>query len=129
MRHKELLDPDVLSYLETQRLGRLATVDKEGAPQNNPVGFAVNRELGTVDIVGYNLASSRKFRNLKGNDKVAFVVDDIASLKPWRVRMVETRGHAEAIVGGTESRGGVDDALIRIYPRRVIVFGLEEQDQ
>ena len=27
-----------LAYLATQRLGRLATVDPQGAPQNNPVG-------------------------------------------------------------------------------------------
>jgi hypothetical protein len=27
----------VLAYLATQRLGRLATVDRDGAPQNNPV--------------------------------------------------------------------------------------------
>lgn len=29
-----------LTYLRGQRLGRLATVDAAGAPQNNPVGFS-----------------------------------------------------------------------------------------
>lgn len=33
------LSPGVIAYLGTQRLGRLATVDPAGAPQNNPVGF------------------------------------------------------------------------------------------
>jgi len=36
-----------LAYLAGQRLGRLATVAPSGAPQNNPVGFWVNAELGT----------------------------------------------------------------------------------
>ena len=33
-----------LAYLSSQRLGRLATVDVDGAPQNNPVGFGYNPE-------------------------------------------------------------------------------------
>ena len=39
-----------LGYLGSQRLGRLATVDAEGAPQNNPVGFRYNPALATLDI-------------------------------------------------------------------------------
>lgn len=31
--------------------------------------------------------------------RVAFVVDDIASVEPWRVRCVEIRGHAEGTGG------------------------------
>lgn len=37
-------------YLTSQRLGRLATVDAHGQPQNNPVGFFLNDELGVIDI-------------------------------------------------------------------------------
>ncbi|MGC5257292.1 PPOX class F420-dependent oxidoreductase [Gordonia sp. DT218] len=124
MNDTELMNADVLEYLGTQRLGRLATVDKNGAPQNSPVGFRINRELGTIDIGGYNLTRSRKFRNLVHNDRVAFVVDDIASVTPWRVRMVEMRGRGEQVVGGTSSGTGMDDALIRIHPERVIAYGI-----
>ena len=49
-----------LSYLAGQRLGRLATVDAHGAPQNSPVGFNVNTELGTIDIRGLRMSRSRK---------------------------------------------------------------------
>ncbi|MGV9713174.1 PPOX class F420-dependent oxidoreductase [Gordonia sp. NPDC003424] len=127
MHDTELLSPEVLEYLATQRLGRLATVDKDGAPQNSPVGFRVNTELGTIDIGGLRLSRSRKFRNLAHNDRVAFVVDDIASPEPtWRVRMVEIRGRGEQIVGGTSPRAGMDDALIRVHPERVIAFGIGE---
>ncbi|WAC57008.1 PPOX class F420-dependent oxidoreductase [Gordonia sp. SL306] len=124
MNESELMNPDILEYLASQRLGRLATVDKDGAPQNSPVGFRINRELGTIDIGGWNLRQSRKFRNLARNDRVAFVVDDIASFDPWRVRMVEIRGRGEQVIGGTGNRSGMDDALIRVHPVRVIAFGV-----
>ncbi|MFF4240202.1 PPOX class F420-dependent oxidoreductase [Actinomadura geliboluensis] len=109
-------------YLSTQRLGRLATVGPKGDPQNNPVGFAYNAETGTIDIRGWNLAESRKYRNLRDNDQVAFVVDDLASVQPWRVRGVEVRGRAEpAVVEGPQ---GADD-VIRIHPRVVFSWGID----
>ncbi len=109
-------------YLSTQRLGRLATVGPKGDPQNNPVGFAYNAETGTIDIRGWNLAESRKYRNLRDNDQVAFVVDDLASVQPWRVRGVEVGGRAEpAVVEGPQ---GADD-VIRIHPRVVFSWGID----
>jgi len=119
------LSADVVKYLSSQRLGRLATVDANGAPQNNPVGFRYNAELGTIDVGGRNMGASRKFRNLATNPKVAFVVDDIASVQPWRVRCVEIRGHAEALRDQVPYMAGMSAELIRIYPDRVISFGLE----
>ncbi len=119
------LSAGIVAYLGTQRLGRLATVDGTGAPQNSPVGFRYNAELGTIDIGGRNMGASRKFRNLAGNPKVAFVVDDIASVQPWRVRCVEIRGHAEALREQASQPPGFSAELIRVYPERVISFGLE----
>ena len=84
-----------IDYLTAADLGRLATVAPDGTPQNSPVGFTYNAELGTIDIAGYHMSRSRKFRNIKANDAVAFVVDDIASRDPWRVRCLEIRGTAE----------------------------------
>jgi pyridoxamine 5'-phosphate oxidase family protein len=119
------LSPDVVEYLSSQRLGRLATVDAHGAPQNNPVGFRYNAGLGTIDVGGFNMGASRKFRNLAANPRVAFVVDDIASLQPWRVRCVEIRGHAEALRDQVPYLAGMSPEIIRIHPDRVISFGLE----
>jgi pyridoxamine 5'-phosphate oxidase family protein len=119
------LSPQVLAYLGIQRLGRLATVDPRGAPQNNPVGFRYNAELGTIDIGGRNMGASRKFRNLAANPQVAFVVDDLASVQPWHVRCVEIRGHAEALRDPGEPRPGFSAEIIRVYPDRVISFGLD----
>jgi pyridoxamine 5'-phosphate oxidase family protein len=119
------LSADVVAYLSSQRLGRLATVDANGAPQNNPVGFRYNADLGTIDVGGRNMGASRKFRNLAANAKVAFVVDDIASVQPWRVRCVEIRGHADALRDQVPYMAGMSPEIIRIYPDRVISFGLE----
>jgi pyridoxamine 5'-phosphate oxidase family protein len=112
-----------LDYLRSQRLGRLATVARNGAPQNNPLGFVVNEALGTIDISGWNLTASKKFRNLRSNPNVAFVVDDIASSDPWEVRGVEIRGVAEALdeVGPTAT---VRRPVIRVWPRRIISWNV-----
>jgi pyridoxamine 5'-phosphate oxidase family protein len=118
-----------LAYLRGQRLGRLATVDANGAPQNNPVGFRYNAELGTIDIGGRAMGASRKFRNLATNSSVAFVIDDIASVQPWRVRCVEVRGHAEALTGQAPPMPGMAAEIIRIHPVRIISFGLEESPE
>ncbi|GAB11559.1 hypothetical protein GOARA_078_00080 [Gordonia araii NBRC 100433] len=112
-----------LAYLGTQRLGRLATQKPNGTLQNSPVGFKVNAD-GTIDIVGYNMSDSRKYRNVAENGRVALVVDDLASVKPWRVRCVEIRGRGEAVPGTGES-----GAIIRIHPERVISFGLTEDKE
>jgi pyridoxamine 5'-phosphate oxidase family protein len=113
-----------VEYLEAQRLGRLATIQPDGSPQVKPVGFRYNAELGTIDIVGFRMSASQKFRNVSRDGRAALVVDDIASTQPWRVRFLEIRGIAEAVPGS--DRGGADTALIRIHPRRVLSFGIEE---
>jgi pyridoxamine 5'-phosphate oxidase family protein len=115
-----------IDYLATQRLGRLATAQPDGTLQANPVGFSYNASLGTIDIGGHNMAASRKFRNVAANGRVAFVVDDIASVQPWRVRCVEIRGDAEAIGTPADSVARTAGAIIRVNPRRVISFGLDD---
>jgi pyridoxamine 5'-phosphate oxidase family protein len=117
-----------VAYLTSQRLGRLATVDPNGSPQNNPVAFRYNAELGTIDIGGYDMGTSRKFRNLRANNHVAFVVDDIASLDPWRVRCLEIRGTAEALTDQPPVIPGMSAELIRIHPSRVLGFGYNDPE-
>ncbi|NJC70056.1 PPOX class F420-dependent oxidoreductase [Planosporangium thailandense] len=112
-------------YLSSQRLGRLATVGPDGAPQNNPVGFRYNAETGTIDITGYNLGASRKFRNVEANSQVSFVVDDIASLDPWRVRGIEVRGWAEALRDVPAAASYASAEMIRIHPRRIFSWGID----
>ncbi|MDT5398822.1 MAG: pyridoxamine 5-phosphate oxidase family protein [Mycobacterium sp.] len=120
-----------IEFMQGAELGRLATVQPNGTPQASPVGFTFNEELGTIDVSGYRMSKSRKFRNLATNPNVAFVVDDIVSRDPWRVRCLEIRGtaaqaQAEAAVGAAGDE--LDTAIIRITPRRIIAFGIDDPD-
>jgi pyridoxamine 5'-phosphate oxidase family protein len=124
-----------LEYLAGQRLGRLATVQPDGTLQVSPVGFRYNDETGTIDIAGRAMAVSRKFRNIAANGQVAFVIDDVATVQPWRPRCVEIRGEGEAIVEPSDSawaadlaQTGFDGAIIRIHPKRIISFGVDGTD-
>lgn len=114
-----------IDYLTSQRLGRLATVDAHGAPQNNPVGVHYNAALDTIDVYGRDLANTRKFHNVQGNPNVAMVVDDLVSVQPWRVRGVEVRGVAQALRLDEPADPRFGPEVIRIRPRRVISWGLE----
>ncbi len=115
-----------IEYLEGQRLGRLATLQPDGSPQVKPVGFRYNPALGTIDIGGFGMSASKKFRNVSRDGRAALVVDDILSLDPWRVRFLEIRGTAEAVPSDHHEEGGPDTAVIRIHPARVLSFGVEE---
>lgn len=82
-----------LAYFDEQILGRIATIDPDG-PQVRPVGFSVDAEAGVIEIGGHDLPATRKWRNVRADARVAFVVDDLASTDPWRPRALEVRGTA-----------------------------------
>jgi pyridoxamine 5'-phosphate oxidase family protein len=113
-----------LDYLGGQPLGRLSTLGPDGAPQTRPVGFTLNRELDTIDIGGLDMANSRKYRNLRADPRLSFVVDDLASTDPWRPRGIEIRGTAE-LVTAAPLRGGFTGDLVRIRPARILAWGLD----
>jgi pyridoxamine 5'-phosphate oxidase family protein len=121
--------PEEIAYLGSQRLGRLATVGADGQPHVVPVGFRYNPDQDTIDIGGHDFAKRKKWRDVQGNPKVAFVVDDIVSLQPWTVRGIEIRGEAEVLQsGGKTVVPFFDDELFRIKPRRIYTWGLVEGD-
>lgn len=113
-----------LAYLHSQPLGRLATVGPDGGPQNNPVGFRVDDEHRIL-IGGHRMGRSRKFRNVQRHPQVAFVVDDLASTTPWRPRMLEIRGTAEALSDIEPFGPGFSREVIRVTPEKVFTVGLE----
>ncbi|WHM35853.1 PPOX class F420-dependent oxidoreductase [Streptomyces sp. BPTC-684] len=113
------------AYLKSQRLGRLATVDPKGQPQANPVGF-FPQDDGTILIGGYALGTTKKWRNLLANPRLALVVDDVVSVRPWRVRGVEIRGEAELLTGPHELGPHFSEELIRIRPQKIHSWGLED---
>jgi pyridoxamine 5'-phosphate oxidase family protein len=120
-----LTDKEV-AYLRDQRLARLATVDPSGGPHVVPVGFRLAEDGTSIEVGGHGFAKSKKYRDMRANPRVAIVIDDLASTKPWTPRGIEIRGKAELQdTGGTEKFGpGWDAAWVRIVPERVITWGI-----
>jgi pyridoxamine 5'-phosphate oxidase family protein len=109
-------------------LGRLATVGSDGTPHVVPTSYRYNQRHDTIDIGGHDFATRKKYRDVLRNAKVALVIDDIASVNPWRARGIEIRGEAEVLdTGGSELGPGFAPQMFRITPKRIVSWGLEEQ--
>lgn len=114
-----------IEYLTSQLLGRLATAGADGRPHVVPTSFRHNADLGTIDIGGRHVATTKKYRDVQANPWAAIVVDDLESIDPWTPRMLEIRGPAEAVAtGGADLGPGFGDAFIRLYPEKVNSFGI-----
>ena len=105
--------PEEIAYLQSQRLGRLATINENGDLHVVPVGFRYNPETDTIDIGGHNFATSKKYREALRHGRVAFVVDDV--LPPWQPRFIEVRGTVQAISsGGKQIMPAFSNEFIRL---------------
>jgi pyridoxamine 5'-phosphate oxidase family protein len=107
-------------YLSERRLGRIATVGKDGTPHVVPVGWRYNPERESIDVGGRDFARTKKFRDARRSGRAAIVIDDLASTHPWRPRGIEVRGRAETLDG--------DRPMIRIHPERIVSWGIESED-
>ncbi len=112
-------EPELRYLTGGRQLGRLATVGADGTPHVVPVGWIYNAARDAIDIGGHDLEQSKKFRDVALTGRGAIVVDDLESTDPWRPRGIEARGRAEAIAMPTP--------LIRIYPERIVSWGLEQR--
>jgi pyridoxamine 5'-phosphate oxidase family protein len=117
------------AYLRSQPLGRLATVDASGAPQNNPIGVFLDEETGDIVVGGHAMGATRKFRNLQANAQVALVIDDLVSTDPWTVRGLEIRGTAVALSDVDPPVSFMSREIIRITPTWVTAWGLDPDVQ
>ena len=109
------------AYLRSQRLARIATVSPDGQPDVVPVGFEFD---GThLYVGGMDPARTRKFLNVQaGNRKVAIVIDDLVSARPWTPRYLRVYGTAELV----EREGQFGAApYMRITPSISWSFNLE----
>jgi pyridoxamine 5'-phosphate oxidase family protein len=116
-----------LQYLQSARLGRLATVGADGMPHVVPTSFRYNPAHDTIDIGGHDFSRRKKYRDALRHPQVAFVIDDIASFSPWRVRGIEVRGEVQVLeTGGAELGPGFAPEMFRITARRVVSWGLSD---
>jgi pyridoxamine 5'-phosphate oxidase family protein len=107
-----------LAYMRNSAtLARIATVGADGTPHVVPVGWSYDPDHDAIEVGGFNLTETKKFRDVERHARAAIVIDDLASRNPWRPRGIEIRGRAEA-VGGPRP-------VIRIHPERIVSWGLE----
>jgi PPOX class F420-dependent enzyme/OxyR family protein len=102
-----------VEFLTSHGQGRLATVGPDGGPQNKPVGYQYNADLTAIDIGGFSMRRSAKYRNVGREPKVSFVIDDAVGEGAEGMRFLEIRGHAEQA-----------GDLIRIHPRRLVSWNV-----
>lgn len=106
-----------LAYLQTQRLARLATSSRTGQPDVSAVGFALDGD--TIVSGGFDISQTVRHGHLLKNPQAAIVIDDLATVSPWRPRGVKIRG--TATLEGSPGR-----QRIRISPEVIWSWGLNE---
>jgi len=105
------------AYLTGQHLGRVATTSTSGEPDVAPVTFTIAAD-GRIEIDGLDNPRTIKWRNVAATGRAAFVVDDLATVDPWKPRGVKFRGSASA---DTDADGR---KVIRITPETVWSWGI-----
>ena len=105
-----------LEYLRSQLLARVATATKRGRPNVAPVGFEFDGRFFYIGSIKQEiLRSTPRYRNIKsGNRRVALVIDDMASVDPWKPRGIRVNGEGDIVTREGEFGKG---EYIRIEPR------------
>lgn len=119
----ELFTERELSYLAAKRLGRLATVGRDGRPHVVPVGYRL-RDDNSIEIAGPQLSTSRKWSNIARERRVAFVVDDMTPEDETLYRPGVGRG--VEVLGDAELEGVVDgpEAIV-VHPAEVLSWHID----
>src|SRR5262244_3170983 len=116
-----------IEYLAGQRLGRIATVDRDGQPHVVPTSFRYNPEHDAIDVGGLRMSQTKKTRDVQRTGRTSIVIDDV--LPPWRPRMIEVRGTAAVIPSGGKAFGErFEDTVVRIRPTRIISIGIDSSE-
>jgi pyridoxamine 5'-phosphate oxidase family protein len=109
-----------LEYLATQRLARLATASSAGEPDVSAVGFGV--EGDAIVSGGMDITKTVRYRHLGENPRAPIVIDDLASVEPWRPRGIKVRGRA--VMEDDSGR-----LRIRITPEVIWSWGLNADQE
>jgi pyridoxamine 5'-phosphate oxidase family protein len=113
-----------IDYLQSQRIGRLATIGRNGEPHVVPLRFRYNSQLDVIDLLGAGMVTSKKYRDAAATGLAAFVVDD--RRPDGKPRGIEIRGRVEVFAeGGDQIMPGVDPAFIRLTPTYIASWGVD----
>lgn len=100
---------DEVAYIRSQRLARVATVSPDGQPDVVPVMYDFDGFHFTIG--GFNPGAARRTRNVAaGQQRVALVIDDLATVEPWAPRFLRVYGTAELVDRGATG------PMLRITP-------------
>lgn len=99
------------SFIERQRVARLATVDEWGRPHLVPIVFAFDghRLFTPIDAKPKRVSPQRlqRVRNIRVNPQVTVLFDEYS--EDWRkLAWVQLRGRAEFVESGPERQAGVE---------------------
>lgn len=88
-----------VGYLKSQRLARVATASTKGVPEVSPVGFEYDGKYFWIGSHSQDIfPRTRRYKNITGgNPRVSIVIDDLASVDPWRPRGIKVKGTAEVV--------------------------------
>jgi pyridoxamine 5'-phosphate oxidase family protein len=119
-----MLSDAEVGYLKTQRLARIASASAKGVPEVSPVGFEFDGKYFWVGSHSQEIfLGTRRYKNITGgNNKVSLVVDDLASVDPWRPRAIKVSGSAEVVDHDGMFGSG---KYIRITPHVTASWGIE----
>ena len=107
-----------IAYIKSQNILRMATVSKSCQPDVAPLVFQFDGDRFLIS--GFDIPKTLKYKNVEsGNDLVALVLDDLASVNPWTPRGIKIHGKAEII----EKDGR---KVLLITPQRLWSWGIEE---
>ncbi|MBV8738613.1 MAG: TIGR03668 family PPOX class F420-dependent oxidoreductase [Alphaproteobacteria bacterium] len=118
LSNDQLLSNDQCRFLDSRRVGHLATADKRGAPHVVPVCFAISDNTAYITIDQKpkgNPRALKRLRNITENPSVALVGDRYD--EDWsRLGWVMLRGRAEILDSGAE-HGMAQELLRARYPQ------------
>jgi pyridoxamine 5'-phosphate oxidase family protein len=101
----------------------------DGKPQVRPTSYRYNAEHGSIDVGGYRMKDTQKYRNVAAGSWAALVIDEIVSYQPWEVKGIEVRGDAEVLGGQEPYLPGFTGDIVRIHPRRVLSWSVDPDHQ
>jgi pyridoxamine 5'-phosphate oxidase family protein len=113
-----------MNYLKNHRYARIAAALPRSVPEVFPMGFRLDEKYFWVGSHSQEIfPRTRRYRNItSGNDRVSLVVDDLASVNPWRPRGIKVSGKAEV-----RDHDGIfgKGRYIRIAPILTSSWGIE----
>ncbi|MDA0230722.1 MAG: TIGR03668 family PPOX class F420-dependent oxidoreductase [Proteobacteria bacterium] len=113
-----MLKPEEAAFLDTHRVARLATADKNGTPHLVPVCFVrmETRVYITIDQKPKLGADLKRLRNIAENPSVALTVDHYDDVDWSKLGWLMVRGQAVILTDGSE-HGTAQERLCGKYPQ------------